>query len=265
VRTYAIGIQGSNVADLDLLAQVGGTGSAFVASANNAAQMQAQLVKALQVIASQQVSCTFTLPGAGSFDPANVVVAYTPGDGSATQNLSKIKTAASCDKGWFYDSNDSPTNITLCPESCAAVQADTNALLEARVGCPSTYATNKTSEVYEAACDSGHMPQWGYLTYSAATPLDSSVEFWVRAATTQAGLSTATPQLVATAHASPTDTQVCSETGPKGCPINLYALLGNSARERFMQLDLTVNASSNKSGTATVDDWKVTYSCPPAE
>lgn len=266
VRTYAIGIQGSNVADLDLLAQVGGTGSAFVASANNAAQMQAELVKALQVIASQQVSCTFTLPDAGTFDPANVVVAYTPGDGSATQNLPKIKTSASCGKGWFYDDNSDPSSITLCPESCASAQADTNALLEARVGCPSTYGTNKTSEVYEAVCEeAGHKPQWGYLTYSSTTPLDSSVEFWVRAATTEAGLNTAAPKLVATAHASPTDTQNCSETGPKGCPIDLYALLGDLARAPFMQLDLTVNPSSNKNSTAMVDDWKVTYSCPPAE
>jgi hypothetical protein len=266
VRTYAVGIQGSNLTDLDLLAQVGGTGSAFVASSNNAAEMQAELVNALQVIASEQVSCTFTLPAAGSFDPANVVVAYTPGDGSATQNLPKIKTSASCGAGWFYDDNADPTTITLCPDSCASVQADTNALLEARVGCPSTYGTNTTSEVYEATCTApGQKPQWGFLTYSATTPLDSSVEFRVRAATTEAGLDLAKSQLVATAHSTPTDTQLCSLSGPKGCPIDLYALLGDAAGYPFLQLDLTVNPSSNQSLTPMLDDWKVSYSCPPAE
>jgi hypothetical protein len=265
VRTYAIGIQGSNVADLDLLAEVGGTGSAFVASSNNAAAMQAELTQALQVIASRQISCTFTLPAAGSFDPANVVVAYTPGDGSATQNLTKVKTSASCGKGWFYDDNADPTSITLCSDSCAAVQADTNALLEARVGCPSTYGANTRSEVYEATCGKGFKPQWGYLTYSSTTPLDSSIEFRVRAATTQAGLAMATPQLVATAHTSPSDTQVCALTGPTGCPIDLYALFGSSAGAPFMQLDVTMYPSSNKSTTPMLEDWKVSYSCPPAE
>jgi hypothetical protein len=266
VRTYAVGIQGSNVTDLDLLAQVGGTGSAFVATSDNAVQMQTELVKALQVIAAQQVSCTFTLPAAGAFDPANVVVAYTPGDGSATQNLPKLKTSASCGKGWFYDDNANPTQITLCADSCAMVQADTNALLEARVGCPSTYGAMKTSEVYEAVCDEdGHKPQWGYLTYAATTPLDSSVEFWVRAATTEAGLANAMPKLVATAHASPTDTQVCTLAGPQGCPIDLYASLGDFAGAPFMQLDFTLNPSSNKSSTPMLEDWKVSYSCPPAE
>jgi hypothetical protein len=265
VRTYAVGIQGSNIADLDLLAQVGGTGDAFVASSNNAAEMQAQLVEALQVIAAQQVSCTFTLPAAGSFDPANVVVAYTPGDGSATQNLPKVKTSATCGTGWFYDDNANPTQITLCPNSCASVQADTNALLEARVGCPSTYGANNTSEVYEGVCDQGYKPQWGYLTYASTTPLDSSVEFSVRAATSEAGLATAPAQLVATAHASPTDTQLCSVAGPAGCPIDLYALLGDSAGFPFLQLDLKLNPSSDKSSTPMVDDWKVSYSCPPAE
>jgi hypothetical protein len=266
VRTYAIGIQGSNLTDLDLLAQVGGTGSAFIASSNNAAQMQAELVNALQVIASEQVSCTFTLPAAGSFDPANVVVAYTPGDGSATQDLPKVKTSASCGAGWFYDDNAAPTTITLCPDSCAGVQADTNALLEARVGCPSTYGAKTTSEVYEAACPgAGQKPQWGFLTYSATTPLDSSIEFWVRAATTEMGLDIAKSQLVATAHASPTDTQLCSLSGPQGCPIDLFASLGNTAGYPFMQLDLKVNPSSNQSRTPMLDDWKVSYSCPPAE
>ncbi len=265
VRTYAIGIQGSNISDLDLLAKAGGTGSAFVATASNAAQMQADLVDALQSIAGQNVSCTFALPTGTTIDSNNVSVVYTPGTGGATQTLPKVQGSSSCGSGWYFDDNTTPKEITLCPTTCSAVQADKGALVETQLGCPSTYGTSQTSQIYEASCAAGSAPQWNFLTYNTTTPADSSVEFRARAANTKAGLSSAPAQLVATARLSPTDLQRCTESGPKGCPINLFKLLGASARLPFLQLDLTVNPTSDKLHTATANDWKVTYSCPPSE
>jgi hypothetical protein len=87
----------------------------------------------------------------------------------------------------------------------------------------------------------------------------------VRAATTQSGLATATPKTLATAKSTPTDTQKCAKSGPTGCPIDLYTLLGSSARMPFLQIDLSVNPTSSKAQTATVNNWEVTYSCPPSE
>ncbi|MFZ5890757.1 MAG: lectin-like protein [Myxococcota bacterium] len=263
-RTYVIGIQGSNITDLDLLANAGGTGKAFVATGSNATQMQQELTKALQSIAGQNVSCTFSLANSGSFDPNNVSVVYTAGSGTS-QTLPKVPTAASCGTGWYYDNNTNPTKATLCPSTCSTVQADAGALVQVQAGCPGVYTASTSSQQYQGVCPSGTFPQWGYFTYNTSAPGDSSVVFSVRAASTMAGLATATPKTLATAKSTPTDTQVCTKTGPAGCPIDLYALLGTSAKMPFLQLDVAVNPTSSKDKTATVNNWEVTYSCPPSE
>lgn len=262
--TYVIGIQGSNITDLDKLAGVGGTGKAFVATSSNASQMQQELTKALQSIAGQNASCNFSLPNSGEFDPNNVSVVYTAGTGTSTK-LGRVTNAAACGSGWYYDNNANPTTATLCPATCNTVQADTGALVQVQAGCPGTYGTSTTSQQYQGKCPSGTFPQWGFFTYDTATPADSSVVFSVRAATTQSGLATATPKTLATAKSTPTDTQKCAKSGPTGCPIDLYTLLGSSARMPFLQIDLSVNPTSSKAQTATVNNWEVTYSCPPSE
>jgi hypothetical protein len=51
--------------------------------------------------------------------------------------MNHVENAAACDPsgGWYYDNNQTPTTITLCPQTCAQVQADTQAQLNVALGC----------------------------------------------------------------------------------------------------------------------------------
>jgi hypothetical protein len=265
VRTYTIGIAGSNVTELDALALAGGTGKAFVVDGSNSSTMRDQLVAALLSIAGTSASCSFNLPGVGTFDPNNVSVTYKPGTGGSTMTLSRVPNAATCGNGWYYNDNTAPTMISLCPTTCATVQADKGAVVETRLGCPGAYTTSTTSQIYEAVCPTKDgAPQWGHFTYNTSTPLDSNVVFKMRTAATQAALGAETFITVGTAALTPSDTQVCSMSGPAPCPINLYGLLKPAARYPFLELSMTLTPTSNKAQTATINDWGITFSCPPA-
>jgi hypothetical protein len=121
----------------------------------------------------------------------------------------------------------------------------------------------------EPLCPSTH-PQWDFLHYDTITPADSRIEFEIRTATTlaefDANVSTFIP--VGEAHAVPTDTQRC-EIGPagSGCPIDLFDALDDAGRPPqvpFLQLLVRLIPGSSGEGPA-VRDWKVRFSCPPAQ
>ena len=266
VRTYTIGMQGANVAALDSIANAGGTGQAFVIQGTNQNSVEQQLTAAFNAIAGQNLGCSFSLPKSGSFDLSDVTVSYTPSSGSPKTALAKQNASGSCGDGWHFDDNLNPTKITLCPSTCATAQQDPGSKVEFTVGCPKVYGASSQSETYEAVCPPGTMPQWGFLAYDTLTPGDSEVVFSVRAATSQAGLATASPQVVATARSTPTDTQLCGLGGPAPCPIDLFTVLGKpAATYDFLQLDMTLTPSSGGTNTPTIHDWKITYSCPPSE
>jgi len=265
VRTYTIGIAGSNTTELDALALAGGTGKAFVVDGSNSSTMRDQLVAALLSIAGTSASCSFNLPGAGTFDPNNVSVTYRPGTGGTMMTLPRVPNAAACGSGWYYNDNTTPTMISLCPTTCATVQADKGAVIETRLGCPGTYTTSTSSQIYEAVCPTKDgAAQWGHFTYNTSTPLDSNVVFKMRTAATQATLGAEPFITVATAALTPSDTQVCSMSGPAPCPINLYGLLKPAVTYPFLELSMTLTPTSNKAQTATINDWGITFSCPPA-
>ncbi|MBK9259261.1 MAG: hypothetical protein IPM54_05435 [Polyangiaceae bacterium] len=121
--------------------------------------------------------------------------------------------------------------------------------------------------VYEANCPSGSRVQWGYLTWDTTTPLDSSVLWEARTATTNAGLGAASYVELGTAKATPLpNTQICSMAGPAECPINLYTTFGSSAaRNAFLELQITMNPTTDETQGSKVNHWQITYSCPPAE
>jgi hypothetical protein len=123
-------------------------------------------------------------------------------------------------------------------------------------------------QVYQAICPSGTQPQWGYLAWNTTTPLDSNVLWDARVATTNAGLSAATFINLGNAKATPApNTQVCAMGGPAPCPINLYTAFGGTpiANSEFLELKMTINPSTDKTQGATVNNWQITYSCPPAQ
>ena len=84
------------------------------------------------VIETAQVACTVELPPASTIDPGSVLVEYEPGDGGATVTLSPVASEADCGPDGFYVSG---SQLLLCPDACAAVQADSGASLRL-TGCP---------------------------------------------------------------------------------------------------------------------------------
>jgi len=136
VYTYAVGLEGSNEAQMNQIAQAGGTMQGIFIGNGNA---QAELLAALKAIQGSQVACAFqvpTPPNGETLDPKLVNVNYTPGGGMTT-TLGQVPSAADCGPagGWYYDNPTNPTTITLCPATCAVVQGDDQAKLDILFGC----------------------------------------------------------------------------------------------------------------------------------
>ncbi|MCB9580473.1 MAG: VWA domain-containing protein, partial [Polyangiaceae bacterium] len=266
IRTYTIGMQGANIAALDQIAQSGGTGQAFVIQGTNSNNVEAQLIAAFQAIAGQNVSCSFSMPPAGSYDPNDITVSFTPSSGPPATGLAQRTDSSQCGTGWYYDNNANPTGITLCPSTCAAAQGDPGSKVDYEIGCPKALDTTAYTQIYEANCPVGTKPQWGYFAYDSTDPGDSNIVFRARTADLQTGLASATFVPLVTAQSAPTDTQVCPMSGPSPCPVDLYIKMGTpDAKRRWLELEVTLNPTSNKLNSPTLNDWNITYSCPPGE
>jgi hypothetical protein len=136
-RTYAIGLTGSQEADMDAIAEAGGTMQGiFVADGANAQQ---ELLEALGEIRGQVLDCDFPMPEAKpgiDVDPNLINVNYTPAGGAQT-TLTQVANADACGAGqsWYYDNVADPTRIILCKSTCDVVTADAQASLQVLLGC----------------------------------------------------------------------------------------------------------------------------------
>jgi hypothetical protein len=91
---------------------------------------------AMGVIEGSQVQCSFAAPEPPMgelLDLERVVVLYEPGTGGST-TFSRVAAAGDCADGAFYVEG---STITLCDQTCQAVQADSEAHLEVHVACQS--------------------------------------------------------------------------------------------------------------------------------
>jgi hypothetical protein len=100
----------------------------------------AGLVSMLNAIASQVISCTYTVPAppAGTRIDTNYVrVTYNPSSGTP-RDLSQA-TDSSCSNGqWYFsafDANAQPTQIDLCPDTCSTAKGDTGASILVTFTC----------------------------------------------------------------------------------------------------------------------------------
>lgn len=124
ILTFAVGLEGSNVSDMNAIAQAGGTSMGYFIGNNNAEQ---ELLDALQAIQEVAVSCTFALPESPDptkqLDPTKVDITYDPGDGSGSTEIPHVDDAQACDAGggWYYDDNENPSVIFLCEQTCTLV------------------------------------------------------------------------------------------------------------------------------------------------
>jgi hypothetical protein len=137
VHTYVIGVEGSTIANLDKIAAAGGTGAAYDVT-KDISQFSAKM----EEIRGAALGCEFAIPtppGGAELDPDKVNFSYTPKGVGAPKILLRANNLADCagEPGWFFDSNSAPTKIILCPASCATVQADGNAKVDALFGCKS--------------------------------------------------------------------------------------------------------------------------------
>lgn len=197
-------------------------------------------------------------PSGGAFDAVN--------DASVCSN----------DAQWYYDDNASPTAIHLCPDTCDRIRSDVTARLSIEVGClpaaappPNPYATNTPlqttySEIYSAECLRGEQPQWSFAFLDSTTPGASNVTVRLRSAETEAGLL-AQPWQDVVVLSQANGNELCGAGGPApDCPLVLYSLLGSvHASDPFIELQFELNPDGTNA--PTLNDWQVSYSCPPAE
>jgi len=140
IRTYAIGLTGSQEADMDQIALAGGTTKGiFISDGVNTKQ---ELLDALAAIRGQVLDCDFAMPlpkPGVAVDKALINVNYTPAGGTKT-TLPQVSDEAACPAsgGWYYDNPAAPTRILLCKSSCDQVTVDTKASLDILLGCATT-------------------------------------------------------------------------------------------------------------------------------
>lgn len=269
IKTYVIGVGPViSAATIKAIAAAGG-GQAF--SVASGATMATELKTALVNIRKSIFPCDFPLPPAGLFDPNNTSVGYLPGGSMAPiAPLPKLSSAAACgaSDGYYLDNNASPTKILLCGKTCSGVNTWDPSwsilrlpFIKVKLQCQASLNT----QVYASSCPAGTKVQWGFLGWDTTTPTGTSVVFKARTADTAAGLAAAPYHALGTAHKAPADTHLCPIGAP--CAIDLFSKLGGlpDASRDLLELSLTLNQDLAAGLTPAVHDWKLTYSCPPAE
>jgi hypothetical protein len=135
IRTFVIGVGDVAKFNLDNFARAGGTKAAYLTDAGN---VTSTFVDALNNITNRALACEYQLPpppDGMKLDTAKVQVLYTPASGDA-EEVPSISSLAACAKnpngGWYYDNPDSPSKITVCPCTCARLQAGR---VDVRLGC----------------------------------------------------------------------------------------------------------------------------------
>jgi len=136
VLTYAIGLEGSNEAQMDSIAQAGGTNAGiFVGAGANA---QRDLVAALNSIRGRSFSCDFEIPpppDGQALDPNKVNVRLTtPASETTFPSVTEVSECGD-EIAWYYDDPNAPTVIHLCPAACDLIRSEPVAELEVLIGC----------------------------------------------------------------------------------------------------------------------------------
>jgi hypothetical protein len=143
VQTFVIGV-GSSLTSLNLVAQAGGTGMAFLVDTGG--NVGASFAAALSQIRGQAAPCDFMIPqltSQGPVDPNLVNVFVTPK--GATQPVAVPKTqggaAANCTAsgGWYYEDPSAPKAIKLCDATCQSLQGGK---VELEFGCKTIVSVN---------------------------------------------------------------------------------------------------------------------------
>lgn len=106
------------------------------------ADAAAALSAALQTIRNQAASCNFNIPtpsGGAAVNVAQVNLSYANASG-VQQDVRRTSdgTSATCNTstlGWYFDNANAPTQIDLCPSTCADIRRNSTSALEVTFGC----------------------------------------------------------------------------------------------------------------------------------
>lgn len=135
IRTFVIGVGDVAKFNLDNYARAGGTGKAFVTDAGD---VTSSFVAALNNISNRDLACEYQIPAPPEgmkLDTKEVQVIYTPASGSA-EEVPSVPSLGACanseNGGWYYDDPGNPSKITVCPCTCARLQAGH---VDVRLGC----------------------------------------------------------------------------------------------------------------------------------
>lgn len=147
IPTYVIGVKNpplvdddgtmapDTVTNLAGVAEAGGTKSAFIIDTGDPAKTSRDLQTAIDAIRGAAITCNLAIPmppDRRTFQKDRVIVSTTSG-----ATTTELEYDASCggDAAWHYDSVDAPTEVILCPATCARVQADAQAELSVGFTC----------------------------------------------------------------------------------------------------------------------------------
>jgi hypothetical protein len=97
------------------------------------------------VVSDVEIVCEWEIPEPPeyqTFVADEVNVDFVDGD-EVTHAIGWVESAADCDgveHGWYYDDNDDPTMIHVCPQTCDWMQGEENAQVIIKFGCETIVA-----------------------------------------------------------------------------------------------------------------------------
>ncbi len=91
------------------------------------------------IVGAAKLDCVWSIPTPSDgqpLDPNKVNVEFTNGSGQTT-TIYKVNSAADCgpNGGWYYDDDQNPQNILVCPSTCQVIQGDPNGKISIKFGC----------------------------------------------------------------------------------------------------------------------------------
>lgn len=92
------------------------------------------------VVAQSNLPCEFEIPPppeGEEFDPMKVNVEFDDGTGNILE-IGNVFSEVMCQgvvDGWYYDDNDNPTAIIMCPQTCDRIQGHEGATVQVVLGC----------------------------------------------------------------------------------------------------------------------------------
>lgn len=137
VRTYVIGV-GTQLTNLNGIAAAGGTGQAYLVDTNAGAQDQ--FLQAMNEIRGAALSCAYLIPPPPAneqIDYGAINVQYTA-EGGMPELIPQVGSLAGCptdSKAWYYDNQNPPKQILLCPATCDMISGDAKGQIDVLVGC----------------------------------------------------------------------------------------------------------------------------------